>query len=342
MDNTRGRMNWHARANGRRWLAVLVMAVIWGLIGWAGVGKAAGAGAQLTLNVSADTVGPIVWGQVYAYELCYGNGGDQPATGAMLEDVLPYYVDYQTGTATGGAIYDAATRSLRWPLGDLAAGAESCVSFSVKVTQYRPPLAQRLPDRQQSELSVINQATIGASNAPTVQIEQQLILSSITNPTITKAVAVAEVIATEPVTFTLSIANVGNAPATDVTVSDALSSYFEQPSVTTTRGVARYDGPTHSILADLGTLAPAETAQLTIYGYIRNLNPGDVPVSFNNMALLDFDEGNPRESNRVQVAIIGTPPPREIPEPTTIVLLGAGLAGLAGWYGRRRLRSHPR
>jgi len=36
------------------------------------------------------------------------------------------------------------------------------------------------------------------------------------------------------------------------------------------------------------------------------------------------------------LTVTNAPPPSEIPEPTTILLLGSGLAGLAGYVRRKR------
>ncbi len=294
---------------------------------------AAGNGPQLQLRKTASTAGPVVLGDTYTYSLCYQNTGDAGAIDAILIDDLPKNVDYVGGTATGGGAYDAGSHRLTWNLGALAAGPETCVSLGVRVARNDLPDVGSTGDR--AELLLLNRAALSANNAAPAAAQHELILNSIINPVVVKIASSTRVVATDPITFTLTIGNDGNAPATNAVLRDPLSRYVENVSVTSSRGGASYDPASHTVLAPLGVLNPGDRATVVIRARIVAFNRDQGPLNFTNRAFVTYREGNERESNPTLITLIGLPPV-EIPEPATLLLLGSGLAGLAGWVARRR------
>lgn len=333
---------WRWRSRVRPRTALLIIALI--VIGMTGASReqvaraaepnpAVGNGPQLQLRKTASTAGPVVLGDTYTYSLCYQNAGDASASDAILVDELPKNLDYLSGTATGGGAYDAGGHRLTWNLGALAAGPEACASFGVRVARNDLPDVDSSGDR--ADLLLFNRANLSASNAAPVTAQHELILSSIVNPVIVKTTSSTRVVATDPITFTLTVGNDGNAPATNALLRDPLSRYVESVSVTSSRGGASYDAATHTVLAPLGVLNPGDRATIVIRGRIIAFNRDQGPLTFTNRAFVTYREGNERESNPTPITLIGLPPV-EIPEPATLLLLGSGLAGLAGWAARRR------
>lgn len=92
---------------------------------------------QTTVNVGADldlektlvTAGPISQGEVIVFRLDVTNNGPSDATGISVTDVLPaglQFVDSACATETAGTV--------TWPVGSLAAGASASCEFRVTVT----------------------------------------------------------------------------------------------------------------------------------------------------------------------------------------------------------------
>lgn len=316
----------HARPNA--WLLLVLLFIL----GSAPAGRAIASGPALRLSKTASVAGPVVLGDVFTYRLCYQNTGDEAAQSATLVDELPANLDYLPGSSTG--VYDPAQHRLSWNLGELAPGPESCLDLGVRVARNDLPELGGVGN--QAELLLINNALLSAAGAAPAAASHELLFSSIANPTVTKTASSASVFTTSPITFTLRLGNTGNAPATQVVLTDALSNYLEDISAGSSQGTATYDAAAHKVTAQVGTLAPGSQAVITIKARIKAYLPAPAPVTFSNSAIVTFAEGNQRDSNRVQVLITGPPPPPEIPEPATVLLLLGGLAGLAGWMRRAR------
>ena len=149
----------------------------------------------------------------------------------------------------------------------------------------------------------------------------------------------------ETVVFTVTVTNEGTATATNVVLTDAISDKLEGVSATSSKGTAHFDPATRKVTVNVGELAPGEVVKLVITGMTvriqitsgMNLNP---LYTIENLAVVAFTEGRSRESNRVTVDVVYFMP-GEIPEPGTWLMLGSGLAGLAG-YASLRVRSRRR
>ena len=130
--------------------------------------------------------------------------------------------------------------------------------------------------------------------------------------------------------------NRGNANATEVKVTDAIPPKLVSPTFTTTKGTISYDPGTRLLTVDIGTLAPGESVSIGISGVTQQAGSEPLPYLITNFGTIYFKEGAPRQSNVVTVEVYA--PPTDIPEPGTWLLLGSGLAGLAG-YAQMRVRA---
>ncbi|RLC58240.1 MAG: hypothetical protein DRI80_14045 [Chloroflexota bacterium] len=168
------------------------------------------------------------------------------------------------------------------------------------------------------------------------------------DPRITKSGDPSQAHIGDQVTFTLTAHNYGNTPATGVRVTDQIESYLDITRVTASKGTVSWDNVSRLVTVDIGTLAPNEEVTITIETVV-NETATPAPLLIENQAHLTFNEGEQRDSEIVTVEIIEESPaetatpspepsgaPPEIPEPLTLLLLGSGLASLAGYAALRR------
>jgi len=140
----------------------------------------------------------------------------------------------------------------------------------------------------------------------------------------------------EDLTFTITVANNGPGPAHHVVVTDRISELLSYVRLTTTTGSAVWNSGTRWITAHVGSLASGESAAITITGTVIDIPSDQLPRTIRDTAWVDYDGGQ-KASNEVQSEAVYFAP-GEIPEPSTIVLMGSGLAGLATFVRKRRRR----
>ena len=295
-----------------------------------------------TLTKTADPAGEVKPGDTIKYTLCYANQGTANLTGVVLKDVIPVNTTYVVGSATGtGKVWDEATKTLTWNIGVLAPAASTCVTFEVTVNMTIEGLTgQVMTFAQWNELSITNTATLKNEQVGDKTATAVNPLKATVDPKIYKTVNSPVRHMGETVVFTVTVTNQGTANANDVVLTDVIHPKLEGVTLTSTKGETSYDPATRKWTVTVGLLAPNETVTVVIQGLTVRVPASELPYQITNSAVVAFKEGAARESNQVTVDVVYHAP-GEIPEPGTWLLLGSGLAGLAG-FAQMRMRSRRR
>jgi uncharacterized repeat protein (TIGR01451 family) len=291
-----------------------------------------------TLVVSKTSV-PITGSTVHrgdqvTYTLTYGNTGTASASGVVLTDALPVDLDYVTGSAISGGTYDAATRTLTWQLGGLAAGANGAVTYTAQV-------AQTAADRE----VLHNVGVIAASGtAPIPSNGDDVIVAvpaSAPVPVPTGAVTIKKSVDKhvarfgDTLTYSVTVGATGDKDQTHVVASDTVpdgTSYVAGSAACDSPCVA--DESDGIVTWNIGTLAPGTstvvTFQVTIDKPLSAAN-GSIPAeTISNIAQVSFDADPVETSNEVQTdiaAVLGEkavrpPKTKPSPEPSSLPFTG--------------------
>jgi uncharacterized repeat protein (TIGR01451 family) len=257
--------------------------------------------------------------QIVNYTIDYANAGDEPAVDATVTDTLPEattFVDCSGGLSC--AEEPPGSGVVVYSLGDLAAGETGSLGLAVRVA-----------DAATGRLT--NTAQLEAVDVPAVETTDELDLCTIRISMSSGCYCPGE---RERITFNIKYANEGIEPALDATVTDTLPEAMT--FVDCSGGLSCAEDPPGSgvVVYSLGTLDPGETGSLGLTVRVAD----DARGRLTNRARLEAENLDPARATYVPKLCCNGNGNGTIPEPTTLALVGLGLAGLAGYARRRRQR----
>ena len=203
-------------------------------------------------SASSNSVNP---GALVTYTVTYSNDSPVGVTGVVITDTLPAGLTYVAASASNGGSEAAGT--ITWNLGNLVPG-EGPYSVTFQATVDAPyPATATIP--------LVNTATIDSNETAPAQASVSIFVNA-PRPSLTlqKSANKASLdpAAASPgnqVVYTLSYANVGNAEATGVVLTDTIPPGFS--FVSATGGGGHLAGV---VTWNLGTLAPAASGSVTV------------------------------------------------------------------------------
>jgi large repetitive protein len=223
-----------------------------------------------TVNNPAPNVGDTV-----TFTLTLTNGGPDPATGAVVSDLLPAGLTF-VGATPGQGTYDPATGV--WTVGTLAGGAAATLTIDARVSGPAPGPNVAVASSGTFDPDPVNNT--GVANL----IPQQADLG------LTKVVSNPTPNVGDAVTFTITLTNGGPNDATNVTARDLLP--MGLTFLTATPGQGTYDPVTGTWL--VGTVPAGGSATLTIQARVAVVTPQANVVTVTHSDQFDPDPNNDR------------------------------------------------
>jgi len=191
-------------------------------------------------------------GDTLTYTITYGNSGLGAAGNVVLQDRLPQYVTYVSGSATNGGTYNGLNRMITWNLGNLAVGDIGSVSFQVTVNSDVP-----------HNSTIRNRAVIVADGGFSNKAFADILAEQLPALFVQKSVDKTNTKPGDILTYTVRYGN--NSPyvsAFNAVLTDDLSGYVTYVSGSaTSSGV--YNSTNHTLTWNLGTLPPRSSGSVT-------------------------------------------------------------------------------
>ena len=255
--------------------------------------------ATSTTNVTATTdlavsvVGPfnpVAIGDTITYQVTISNNGPSAASNVTFTNLLPTNTTFVSASSdVTGATFTESGGTVTGTIGDLAAGALANLTFVVQTNASTPSqvtdtatITSDTPDSDPTN-------NISTSNPTTVVASADVsIVSETATPT--------NVLAGQPVTFTIIVANSGPSTATGVTLVDTLPTGLTFVSGTSNGGtVSQANG---LVVAPVGTLAAGQQTTVTLV-----LMP-TMAGSFMDRVVVSATEADPNPGNNTSGATV--------------------------------------
>ncbi|MDW8403380.1 DUF11 domain-containing protein, partial [Chloroflexus sp.] len=276
-----------------------------------------GAQADLALDKSVTPAVAQVGDQV-VYTLTLRNNGNAPAVNVTIDDPLPAFLRLIEASASAGTVQTVNNRmSVAVPV--IAPG--EVVTIIVRAELVAQPLP---PDNRNVAVARTSSSETTTDN----NTSSATVLPPLPDLTLTKSVSPAVAQIGDQVVYTLTIGNIGGAPATDITITDNLPPSLRLIGVTTTAGNAGANG--NQVAVSVPSLAPGETivVQVTAQVVAPLVAPNNVNIASVRTSGVEITTDNNTSS-----ATIGSPPvvpPSSLPQtagnPTRSFLTLIGLA----------------
>jgi uncharacterized repeat protein (TIGR01451 family) len=235
--------------------------------------------ADLAIIKTGDPPAVTAGASGITYTLRYTNSGPSDAQGVVITDTLPEGVTFAGVVSSPLPDPAQAGQKLTWSAPALAAEGFGSIVFTATVD---PDATSPLVNHVVIAGTTTDPDTLNNADDETTTVTTQADL------VITKTDDPATVIAGNPLTYTIHVANDGPSDADDVTVTDTLSSHVVLGSAVPSQG--NCVGTT----CDLGTVAAGDVATVTISVTVK---PSTGVGTLSNSAGVESTTSDPNTSN---------------------------------------------
>ncbi len=228
-------------------------------------------------------------GDEVVYTLTLRNVGSAPANDVTIDDPLPAFLRLLEANTSRGTVQLDGNR-VQVAISVVAPGEQVIVTIRAQL------LAEPIPPANQNVATARTSSTEITTDNNT---SSATILPVLPDLALTKSVAPSVAQVGDEVVYTLTLRNVGGAPANDVTLLDNLPSFLRLIRVTTTAGNAQSDG--NQVTVTVPVVNPGETVvvQITAQVLIPPIAPDNVNVATVRTSDSEITTANNSDSARI-------------------------------------------
>jgi uncharacterized repeat protein (TIGR01451 family) len=195
-------------------------------------------------NTSVATPGDTI-----VYTITYQNAGNGLATGAVIIDTVPLFLNFVSASDAG--VWNSGARTVTWNLPNLSPGAGSAVTLGLEVDTLTPP---------SNGASLTNSASFSSNETqPTSASAPVSIAAALL--TLTKTGSPEPVQAGDSLGYLFNYSNTGSATATGAQIRDLLAANLIFQGLT---GNGSYDPGTHSVTWNLADIPVGGSGSVTL------------------------------------------------------------------------------
>ncbi|WP_043320659.1 isopeptide-forming domain-containing fimbrial protein [Microbulbifer sp. HZ11] len=231
-----------------------------------------------------DADNPAAPGDTVTYTINYGNRGNLPATGVVITESLPEYVNFDPSENPNWMLNGD---TLTFDVGNLAAGENGSVNLVVTIIDPVPAGVEQTSN----SVSIDGDESNGSDPTPGDNADSDI------TPIEAAPDYVAEktndftspVQPGDPVSWTIEISNQGNQDGTGVVVTDNLPDTSLFTNFTASNGGV-IDLNAGTVTWDIGDLAAGDSITLTLSADVADSVPVTIPTQTNTVTV--DDDGN--------------------------------------------------
>jgi large repetitive protein len=233
-------------------------------------------------------------GDELTYTLYYYNLSEDDYSSVSIADPVPSEVDYISGSAEPGAVYDPGTRILSWDLGALDAGHVGSVTFGARVR----PEANTVGRVVNEASMTADDLTVPSNRAVTLIVEDRGVA-------ISKLVNLDLAVPGDTLSYTLTLENIGPSPLTAIEVSDAVPTeltYIDNATgASEDPDAPEFDESLGRLTWYIGVIEPGESTTIVFSATVNDKVHSGTMVT--NHATVQTNETQPIVSNPANTLI---------------------------------------
>ncbi|PGT61686.1 hypothetical protein COD86_02090 [Bacillus cereus] len=233
------------------------------------------------INPTKNTNQQIVnIGDIITYTITVPNNGNISATNVSITDPIPTGTTFIPNSVTVNGTAQSGVTPTNIPLGTIPAGQTTTVTFRVQVTSL-PTNGTITNEANVTYTSQPNPTEPPTTTTTTPPPTTTSVRTAIVNPTKTASPQIADI--GDIITYTITLPNTGNIPATNVIVTDPIpaGTTFVPNSVTINGTVQPGVNPSGGI--QVGTIAAGSTSTVTFQVQVNSLPANGVIRNVGNV-----------------------------------------------------------